>query len=221
MPRIFRFLPEIGVFHILSRGNNRQKVFRDDKDYQFYLELLQRYKEEHNFLLYHYCLMPNHVHLILETTRQTDLSKLMKQINLKYHYYFRRRYRYCGHLWQGRFKSLLIEKDSYLIACARYIERNPVRAKMVEKAEDYRWSSYLYYVNGKNNPLLDRDPLYQGLGVDDKKRQESYQLSLDKTHTPNLNLRFIGSNPFIKAMEEKFGIKNLKSKRGRPIKANK
>ena len=221
MPRIFRLLSETGVFHILTRGNNRQKVFRDRKDYQHYLHLLKLCKEEHRFLLYHYCLMPNHVHLILETTPKTNLSKLMKQINLRYASHFRRRNRYWGHLWQGRFKSLLIERDRYLIACGRYIESNPVRAKIVDNPGDYPWSTYKFYAYGGGDDLVDIDPLYQELGKTEKERQLSYRGAFKGESCPNLNVRFLGSDSFIKEMEARFGVKNLKNRKGRPLKVNK
>ncbi len=105
MPRIFRILPEKGVFHILTRGNNRQKIFKDDTDYKRYLSLLEFYKQEHKFLLYHYCLMSNHVHLIIETTPKTSLAKLMKQVNLAYLYHFRKRYSYYGHFCKAAIKA--------------------------------------------------------------------------------------------------------------------
>ncbi len=155
MPRIFRLVLETGTLHILTRGNNRQRVFKDPKDYRHYLHLLKLCKEEHQFLLYHYCLMSNHVHLILGTTLKSNLSKLMKQINLRYAAYFRRRNRYCGYLWQGRFNSLLIERDRYLMACGRYIEMNPVRAKMVGNPGDYSSSTYRFYAYGKKDDLID------------------------------------------------------------------
>ncbi|MEW6375229.1 MAG: transposase [Thermodesulfobacteriota bacterium] len=221
MPRIFRLLPETGIIHILMRGNNRQRVFKDPKDYQHYLSILKLYKEEHGFLLYHYCLMPNHIHLILETTPKTNLSKLMKQINLRYAHYFRRRYRYWGHLWQGRFKSLLIERDSYLIACGRYVEMNPVRAKIINDPKDYPWSTYQFYAYGKRDDIVDIDPLYQELGKSEKEKQLSYRLTYYEESKPNLNVRFLGSSSFINRMEAKFGVKNLKNRKGRPAKGNK
>lgn len=217
MPRIFRILPQEGVFHVLTRGNNRQVVFLDGKDYQQYLDLLKKYKEEHKFRLYHYCLMPNHVHLILETTVESNLSKLMKQLNLSYLYHFRKRYSYYGHLWQGRFKSILIEKDKYLMVCGRYIELNPVRAKIVKEPEDYRWSSYKRYACGQRDNLIDLDPLYQDLGRTDKERRQRYEdfVGEDKL---DLNTRFLGTDSFITEMEKTFGVKNLRNKRGRPKK---
>ncbi len=221
MPRIFRILPETGVFHILTRGNNRQTVFKDERDYKYYLYLLKLYKEEHRFLLYHYCLMTNHVHLILETTSETNLSKLMKQLNLAYMYHFRKKYHYWGHFWQGRFKSLLIEKDEYLIACGRYVEFNPVRAKIVDNPKDYLWSSYRIYAYGLKDELVDTDPLYEDMGSTAKERQKNYRDSIGTKDKINFNLRFLGSDSFINRMEEQFGVKNLRNERGRPVKSNK
>jgi putative transposase len=160
-------------------------------------------------------------HLILETTPKTNLSKLMKQINLRYAFHFRRRNRYFGHLWQGRFKSLLIERDRYLMECGRYIERNPVRAKIVDNPGDYPWSTYKFYAHGKGDDLVDIDPLYQELGKTEKKSQLSYRGAFKGESWPNLNVRFLGSDSFIKEMEAKFGVKNLKNRRGRPVKVNK
>jgi len=219
MPRIFRLLPEQGVLHILTRGNNRQKVFHNEEDYRRYLYYLKLYKEEHKFQLYHYCLMPNHVHLLIETSQKTILSKLMKQLNLAYFYYYRKRYKYWGHLWQGRYKSLIVARDEYLIKCGRYIEGNPVRAKMVKKPEDYPWSSYKYYVFGGDKGLTDQDPLYESLGKDLSERRKKYQEAIEEEI--NLTNRYLGSKEFIKGMEKKFGIDNLQNQRGRPRKENK
>jgi len=145
----------------------------------------------------------------------------MKQINLAYLYHFRKRYRFWGHFWQGRFKSLLIEKDSYLISCGRYIETNPVRAKIVKAPADYPYSSCKFYAYGKRDDLIDEDPLYQQLAKTVKERQSRYRDSLKTETQLNLNLRFLGSRSFIDKMEQEFGVSNLKNRRGRPVKANK
>jgi len=221
MPRTFRALPDTGVFHILTRGNNHRKVFVDDKDYRFYLGLLKKYKLEHGFLLYHYCLMPNHVHLVLETTARTNLSLFIKQINLKYFYHFQKRYSYSGHLWQGRFKSLLIEKDKYLTACGRYIELNPVKANIVTSPEKYLYSSFRFYAYGASDSLVNTDPLCGTLGRTDEVRYLNYGMICKQSSRVNFHLRFFGSRKFVKEMERKFGISNLRGKRGRPRKANK
>jgi len=166
--------------------------------------------------------MPNHVHLIIETTPTTNLAKLMKQINLAYMHYYRKRYTYFGHFWQGRYKSLIIDKDEYLIACGRYIELNPVRAKIVKEPEDYRYSSYNLYAHGREDGLADLDPLYVDLGKTTKRRQENYRKFVQEgLPMVNLNSRFMGSKSFICAMEGKFNIKNLKDARGRPKKVEK
>ena len=220
MPRIFRILPEAGVFHILTRGNNRQQVFHDDADFQRYIYLLKSYKEEHRFFLYHYCLMSNHAHLILETAIQTNLARLMKQLNLAYLYHYKRKYSYFGHLWQGRYKSLIIDKDEYLVTCGRYIELNPVRAKLTADPKDYKWSSYNLYAYGKQDGITDLNPLYSDLGSTETERQKNYRLPV-KEEALNLNTRFLGSEFFIREMEEKFNVNNLKGKKGRPNKAGK
>ncbi|GAH93854.1 unnamed protein product [marine sediment metagenome] len=122
MPRIKRIYLEEGIFHILARGNNKQWLFEDKSDFKYYLDILKRLKKEQPFLLYHYILMNNHVHLLIETNQKTELSKLMKRINLLYYNHYRRKYNYAGHFWQDRFKSILVSKDEYLLACGLYIE---------------------------------------------------------------------------------------------------
>src|SRR3989339_104227 len=207
MPRGARILPEIGVLHIITRGNNRQKVFKDDADYKKYLWLLGLYKEEHGFKLYHYCLMSNHVHLIIETSRKTNLPKMMKQINLSYMHHFRKKYKYFGHFWQDRYKSLLIEKDSYLLSCGKYIELNPVRARIVSRPDEYRWHSYNVYSGMGEDKLIAFDPVYESLGKTQNERAEKYkELTCENI---NLNSRFIGSESFVKDQEEKFGVRNI------------
>lgn len=219
MPRIFRLLPEQGVLHVLTRGNNRQRVFHGREDFERYLYYLKLYKEEHKFRLYHYCLMPNHVHLLIETSQQTHLSKLMKQLNLAYFYHYRKKYKHWGHLWQGRYISLIIDRDEYLIRCGRYIEKNPVRARIVDRLEDYPWTSYRYYAIGEEQGLIDQDPVYENLGNDSGERRRNYREVSEEEI--DLRKRYLGSEGFIKEMEERFGIKNLENKRGRPKKENK
>ncbi len=127
--------------HSLS-WQNKQNVFFSYSDFATYKLLFQKLKKDHPLKLYHYCLMNNHVHLIVESSPDADLSRFMKRLNLAYYSYFKKKYGYAGHFWQDRFKSLLISKDEYLTACGLYIERNPVKAKMVESPALYRHSSY-------------------------------------------------------------------------------
>jgi len=176
MPRIARVAPRNYIFHILTRGNNRQDVFRDEMDYQKYLEILDRYKEKHQFKIYHYVLMKNHVHLVLEPQEEGgSLADIMKGINLSYAQHYKRRYDHIGHFWQDRFKSILISSDQYLLACGSYVELNPVRAGAVKDPKDYRWSSYRAYAFGEKNLLVDKHPIYWELSKDEPKRRERYK----------------------------------------------
>ena len=175
MPRGPRVVPECGVFHITIRGNNKRCVFRRDYDYARFESLLIRYKKKLDFYIYHYVLMKNHVHLILKTTEKTAISKLMQGVSLSYHHYYRRKNRYVGHLWQGRFKSFIIKDDEYLLTAALYVEKNPVEAGLVKDPSEYRWSSYRHYAFGELNPIIDTNPIYENMGRTAQERQSIYK----------------------------------------------
>ena len=113
MPRSARITTEKACYHIITRGNQKQTVFKDPSDYQKYLLLLTRYKNKYKFMLYCFCLMPNHVHLIIEVDKAEQLNRIMRGLNLSYTLYFNFKYEKVGHLWQDRFKSKIIEKDAY------------------------------------------------------------------------------------------------------------
>lgn len=142
MPTGPRLLLKNACYHIITKGNQSQQVFQDEQDYKVYLARLKKYKSRYGFLLYGFCLMPNHVHIIGEPKIMKNLSKFMHGLNRSYTAYFNRKYNKTGHLWQGRFKSKVVVKDDYLIDCLHYIELNPVRANMVRSVFDYLWSSY-------------------------------------------------------------------------------
>ena len=142
MPAGPRLLIDKACYHIITRGNQQQAVFLLEKDYQRYISSLRKYKKKYNFLLYGFCLMPNHVHLLGEPVKIKNLAKFMQCLNRSYTGYFNKRYQKVGHLWQGRFISKVIVKDRYLLDCIQYIELNPVRANIVKTTADYTWSSY-------------------------------------------------------------------------------
>ena len=123
MPRRARISTDEGAFRVLNRGNNKQWVFQDEKDFRAYKKILKKLREEHLFKLYHYCLMDNHVHLIIETNKTTELSRLMKRVDLFYYNHYKRKCDYAGRFWQGRFKSLLIEGNEYLLTCLWFVYR--------------------------------------------------------------------------------------------------
>ncbi len=143
MPSGPRLLLDNACYHIITRGNQKQLIFQDQKDYMEYLDRLRKYKKEYDFLLYGYCLMPNHIHLLGEIKVTQDLSHFMSSLQRSYTAYFNKRYGKVGHLWQGRYKTKVITKDRYLLDCINYIEFNPVKANLVNNIREYKWSSYL------------------------------------------------------------------------------
>ncbi len=163
------------VYHVVNRGNNRRQIFSTDGDYEKYLELIRRYRESYGFRLYHYVLMGNHIHLLLETTESGTISKIMQCLTLahtKYHNWLRGT---SGHVWEGRFRSSVIDRDAYLLQCGRYIELNPVRASVVDDPARYPWSSYRFYAMGEENDLVHSDPLYEECAATPRARQEFYR----------------------------------------------
>src|SRR4030042_3150799 len=136
MARKARIEYEGAFYHVIARGNQRQRVFKDENDFQKYLELLVYYKERHKYSLYAYVLMNNHVHLLIETFK-IPLSKIIQGINQSYTMYFNKKYRTVGHLFQGRYKAILCDKDAYLLSLIKYIHLNPARAKKAKAAGEY------------------------------------------------------------------------------------
>jgi len=141
----------VGYYHIINRGVEQRKIYKESKDFEMFLELLCSGCQVYNVQLHGYALMDNHYHLLIET-RTENLSKFMKHINASYAIYFNKKYARSGHLWQGRFKSWYVTDDAYLYALVNYIEHNPVRAKMVRKLGRYKYSSYLSFIE-KAEPI--------------------------------------------------------------------
>lgn len=153
------------LYHIVCRGNNQRRIFRSPRDYKRLLNILRETKKKYPFYLYSYNFLPNHYHIEIETI-EIPISKIMHQINNAYVKYFRKRYGGSGHLFQDRFYSSLIDKDSYFWEVSCYIDLNAVRAGLVKTPEDYRWSSYsIYYQENYDNSLIDRDR-FLGYGGD-------------------------------------------------------
>jgi REP-associated tyrosine transposase len=136
-------------YHVICRGNQRQVIFRTDTDRKYYLESLERYRQRYGFKVYAYVLMSNHVHLLLETG-EVPLSRIMQGLQLRYTGYFNRKYNKVGHLFQGRYKAILCDRDAYLLELVRYLHLNPERMRSPIQAATYRWSSHGAYL-GKNN----------------------------------------------------------------------
>jgi putative transposase len=176
MPRNARIVIRGYPHHISQRGHNRQAVFISDEDYLFYLENLREWKEKLACKVYAYCLMTNHVHLIVDPGEdERNLAQLIKRVAGRQTRYVNRQEKRTGSLWEGRYKSSTISTDEYLLACCRYVELNPVRAGIVTDPMDYRWSSYRGKTGKHKEEWLDFDPCYMGLAGSKKKRAERYR----------------------------------------------
>jgi len=145
MPRYARKRSGSKVYHVMLRGINRMPIFLDNDDRKRFLETIDRMKKEGEYEIYTYCLMNNHIHLLLKEGEDT-IQKSLKRIGVSYAYYFNKKYHRIGHVFQDRFRSETIEDDRYLLAAARYIHNNPVKAGIVERVRDYPWSSYHEYI---------------------------------------------------------------------------
>lgn len=141
MARSLRIEYAGALYHVTSRGNARQTIFFDKEDYRLFLDILHQVNKRYHFICHAYCLMPNHYHLLIETP-ESNLSKGMRQLNGVYTQSFNRKHKRVGHLLQGRYKAILVEKDSHLLEVARYIVLNPVRAHLVKQVDQWRHSSY-------------------------------------------------------------------------------
>lgn len=174
MPRTGRVIYDNAVYHIINRGHDRLRLFQGVKDFKGFKDIIARYKQKFHFDLYHYCLMANHFHLLLRIEKGEELSALMKGISQTYAFHYKREHHFSGYLFQDRYKSIPIEKDEYLMECGRYIERNPVRAGIVDGPGKYHWSSYDFYAKGRSDDIITPDPLYTPLSTIDSERREKY-----------------------------------------------
>jgi len=150
------------TFHVLNRGVLKQPIFHDEQDYLVFLKTLKRYISKLNAKIYHWCLMPNHYHIVIEPAAAEALSKLIGGVQQVYAVKYHRRYNTAGRLFQSRFKSQAIDKDLYLLACGRYVERNPVRAGLCQNAWEWAWSSASFYAKGKLDSVTSPDPTLRG-----------------------------------------------------------
>ncbi|WP_017462649.1 transposase [Dyella ginsengisoli] len=174
MPRQARLeLPGIPL-HVTQRGVNRCAIFVDDEDREHYYRLLGEATREHGIAVHAYVFMGNHVHLLLTSPQRDGLSRAMRNLGQCYVQAFNRRHRRCGTLWQGRFKSCLVDSECYLLTVYRYIELNPVRAAMVERPEQFPWSSVHANLSLQEDPLVTPHPAYLALDCDPTVRAKAY-----------------------------------------------
>ncbi len=176
MGRQKRILYDGAIYHIVQRGHNKDRLFKNAKDYKVFKDFIRKYKDKHVFDIYHYCLMSNHFHILLKIYKGDTLPKIMHGITQSYSYYYRKTYNRIGYVYQNRYKSFLIEDDSYLLECGRYIERNPLRAGIVKDLSQYNWSSYNFYAKGRPDDIITENPLYQDMGKTPEERQRRYRI---------------------------------------------
>lgn len=222
MARKPRIEYEGAFYHVITRGNRREKIFRDTRDILKYLEILSGYKRRHQFCLYSYVLMSNHIHLLMETTK-TPLSKTQQGINQSYTMYFNRRYKTVGHLFQGRYKAILCDRDTYLLSLIKYIHLNPIRAKMVKELQEYKWSSHMHYAGKeKKNGMVDMDRVLRMFSEDKVTSRKLYKdfmrdgldVKRDDVYK-TIDQRVLGNEEFLDSVMEKYGGEIEKTKKAK------
>jgi len=220
------FLPDMPV-HVVQRGNNRLAVFVDDEDRRFYLDWLGQAARDKGCAIHAYVLMSNHVHLLMTPVDGEAVSATLQALGRRFVPHVNHRHGRTGTLWEGRFKASLVQEDRYMLACYRYIEMNPVRAGMVERPEDFPWSSYRANALGDYDRLLSPHPLYLSLGMDDDKRRMAYRGLFDLPLDPRMlgDVRAclqtgtpLGNEAFRDRIGQSLGVPVGQSGRGRPKK---
>ena len=215
MARRQRICPAGLPQHVIQRGNNRQSCFQDFADRSAYLAFLSNYQKEHGVDVHAWVLMDNHTHLLVTPREDTSLSVFMKALGQRYAQYFNHKYDRSGTLWEGRFKSCLVDTESYFLQCQRYIELNPVKAGMVRYAGDYQWSSYQCHAYGLRAKWHTPHACYLAYQPDPARRQESYRrfvASPPPDGTDDLILyaaiasKPLGSPQFKEKMNARFGV---------------
>ena len=225
MPRRPRIIVPGIPLHIIQRGNNRQACFFAEEDNLFYLDWLAEYAKITDCHVHAFVLMTNHVHLLLTPEKAESAGNLLKRLGQRYVQYVNRTYKRSGTLWEGRFRSCIIQQQEYLFFCQRYIEMNPVRAGIVDYPGEYRWSSYQANGQGNGFDFIRPHYLYQDLGRTDAKRQMAYRelfrnefepVEIDTIRKATNGNFALGSDRFQQEISEMLGRRVTPGKAGRP-----
>ena len=214
--------------HVIQRGNNKSVCFSAPQDFAVYAQWLAYYAEHYAVSIHAWVFMSNHVHLLCTPMKERlAVSKLMQSIGRRYVAYFNKKYGRTGTLWEGRFKSTLVDSPSYLLTLYRYIELNPVRANMVRDPSEYKWSSYHTNAMGNPSSIIDRHPLYLALGDNADERQRQYrkmfEQALERKVLNEIRSRtqkevVLGSETFRQQIADLVGYRLKTENRGRPAK---
>jgi len=216
--------------HVIQRGNNRHVCFYTEQDYTVYLSKLKEYSEKYHVAVHSYVLMTNHVHLLMTPEEGDGVSKLIQSLGRYYVRYVNKTHGRTGTLWEGRYKSTLVDSENYFLTVSRYIELNPVRADMVGHPGEYPWSSYQKNAMGKLIKLITPHFCYQSLGKNDEERQTAYK-ALFQQMIPDDTLKEIreatnkawvlGEGRFIKQIEKQTARRGAPKPRGGDRKSKK
>ena len=213
--------------HVVQRGNNRATCFFNDVDRRFYLKCLREAVAARGCSLHAYVLMTNHVHLLVTPPEEGAVGAMMQDIGRRYVRIINNIHGRTGSLWEGRFKSSLIDSEAYLLLCHRYIEANPVRAGMVTQAADYAWSSHKHFIGDRTDPAITEHALFLGLAADKEQCQRSFAALSNERVEPQVveEIRLaintdsaLGSDNFMDNAEALLGRSVRPPKRGRPAK---
>jgi putative transposase len=166
------------LYHIFNRSDSAKKLFNESRDYDYFLKLLRAYCAHYNFSVYHWVLMPDHYHLLVKIDKPAKLSSCLAGMGRAYVYYYHKKYRTYGHLWQGRFKSQGLRQDKCVLSCGRYIERNPVEEYLTDYPFSYNYSSAGYYALGQKDGLTSQNPLFRIFGLKLSRRRQRYRTFL-------------------------------------------
>ena len=182
MPRTHRIQNAGTLHHIVTRGNNKENIFHSTDDFIIFLNFLESSRKKFPLKIYNFVLMNNHLHLLAEPGAEYSLSQAMEMVLKNYAKYFNGKYDHAGHVFQGRFKNFVIQSERYFFNCCRYIDLNPIKAKIVKVPEDYPWSGHEALSRGRKSPLvIDHHELYLNLGNTPRERQTAYRAIILKT----------------------------------------
>jgi len=215
------------VYHAINRGNNRDAVFCAPSDYLAFLHALRQTKVCYPFRLFAYCLMTNHFHLVLQPDNGQSISRILQSLTVAHTWRFHTEHHTVGHVWQGRFRSPVIQQDEHLLTVLRYVEANPLRARMVSDLACYPWSSYIVHGLGRRDPLIDETAVWPPLAASEAARQALWRTWL---HTPLTERelsavrrsvttgRPFGESAWVQATASLLGVDLSERRRGRPAK---
>ena len=175
MPRNHRYANNSGCYHYITRGINKKKLFHDHLDFERYRTLIRTFKFRFAINIYHYCLMPNHVHMLIGATEIQNLSRFSHYLQRGYAHYYSKRYDWSGQVFRYPFKAISVEDDRYLLECGRYVEWNPVRAGIVKMPEDYAFSSYRFYSDNISDDIVSLSPAYLPIAETAQARRKCYR----------------------------------------------